>query len=176
MPAQQTYNKEDGLEIRVIDDDLERRRSVYFTNQSPSFNIRIKNTSDKRIEGDTYTRLSFERSPDDFEDGTHHRIEFDLNPGEKQDFEHKLDMLSYQGGAALTVDEVHARDRDDHIEVNTRAGTRLFRLYTFMIYDREYYKLNYLRPRRAQYISAILAVLIILVGVIQIWASSKVAP
>lgn len=37
-----------------------------------------------------------------------------------------------------------------------------------MIYDRDYYKVNHLLPRYSQYIAAVLSVLIVAVGVIQI--------
>lgn len=41
-------------------------------------------------------------------------------------------------------------------------------LYTFQVFDREFYSVNYVRPRLAQYISALLAVFIIIVGVLQL--------
>ncbi|MGB9963293.1 hypothetical protein ACOZ32_14075 (plasmid) [Halobacterium sp. MBLA0001] len=168
MPAYQTLNHHDEISIEVVEDDLEPRRSVYFTDQSPTFQIKVENTGEKPIQGRTNLRLSFERSPEDYESGTHTPVVVDLEPGETQTIDHELDMLSYQGGAAVVVDKFRIRDRDDHLEINKKSGNRLFRLYTFMVYDREYYRLNYLRPRRAQYLSAILAVLIIAVGVLQI--------
>lgn len=41
-------------------------------------------------------------------------------------------------------------------------------LYTFQVFDREFYSVNHFRPRIAQYVSAVLAVLIIAVGVLQL--------
>ena len=176
MPAKRPYIESDNrgnniLKIRVKSGDLEKRRSVYFTDQSPNISIEIENIGEGKIEGSTFARLSFDESPDDHERYTHQELQFTLNPGDSEDFEYSADMLIYQGNTALTVDRVSITGLNGEYEVSRYTGPRLERIYTFMVYDRDYYKVNYWRPRYAQYISAFLAVLIVLVGTVQILIS-----
>lgn len=173
MPAKRAYvadnnSGDDVLKISVQSGDLEKHRSVYFTDQSPTFTLQIKNIGDKRIEGSTYARLTFDESPDEYEQYTHQHFEAELDPGESTTAEYSTDMLTYQGNTALTVDRVSVTESDGVYEFSRYSGPRLERIYTFMVYDRDYYKVNYWRPRYAQYLASLLAVLIVFVGGIQI--------
>lgn len=174
MPAKTPYrigvtqDNEDVLEIRLTKEDLEPNRSVYFMDQSPEFEVVVENIGEKRIEGATYLRFSFTESNSEPESGTHKRLEIELEAGEKESFSHRIDMLPYQGTAALAIDRPRIRDCDDRFEISRMSSSNLERLYTFMVYDRDYYKMNYLWPRRAQYIAAFLSVLIVLIGVLQL--------
>lgn len=177
MPAQRAYRPqqfEDNLKIWV-EGDLEPRfmgrllgnKNVYFTDQSPTFTVVVENTGDQRIiNGETFVRLSFTESPNSSERETSEQIRFDLDPGETTRFKHKTEMLPYQGTAAITVDTIQLSQNDDYIKV-LRSRNTPYRLYTFMVYDRDYYKVNYLWPRRTQYVAAVLSILIILVGALQ---------
>ncbi|MGQ3723443.1 hypothetical protein [Natrialba aegyptia] len=170
MPANATYTVSKGddiLEIELISEDLEPRRNVYFTDQSPKFEIHAKNIGDKPIEGRTTLRFSFEESDNKIENGVVTVLELDIDPGESKTVTHQIRMLPYQGTAAVTVRKCRARDKEDHIELR-KMSNHYERIYTFMVYDRNYYKVNYLWPRRAQYLAAFLSVLIVLVGVLQL--------
>ncbi|WP_247005064.1 hypothetical protein [Halosolutus gelatinilyticus] len=170
MPANAPYTVtkgDDVLEIELISEDLESRRNVYFTDQSPVFEIRAENISNRPVEGSTTLRFSFEESENKIENGVATKIELDLEPGESKTVTHQIRMLPYQGTAAVTVRRCRVRDQEDRIELQ-RISNRYKRIYTFMVYDRDYYKVNYLWPRRAQYIAAFLSVLIVLVGILQL--------
>ncbi|WP_066418935.1 hypothetical protein [Halorubrum aethiopicum] len=164
MPAQRSYvvvealNGTDVLRFSV-EGDLESGRSVYFTDQSPVFTVTVENLTEKRVELDNWARLIFDESDSAHESGE--QISCTLGPKETDSFDFELDMLSHQGNAAIGVHTMSASEDDDQYSTR-KNNNRMKRLYTFMVYDREYYKLNYLRPRRAQYAAAILTVGIVL--------------
>jgi len=176
VPAQKPYtitsnSGEEILRVEFESGDLEPRRSVYFMDQSPTFSVTVTNIGDTDTEGRTNLRLIFDESSRDYERDSE-RIDCDLSPGEENTVEFEVDMLSYQGNAALGVDRGSATESDEAWSLHTYSGGRMERIYTFMVYDREYYKLNYLRPRYAQYASAVLTVGIILVSVLGLWLQS----
>lgn len=178
MPAQRTYYAERGdkgeevLAIR-IEGDLEqtthrkKRKLVYFTDQSPCFTIVAENISDQIIDTPLNVQISYDASENRFESGEFEGIDVELEPGEKRRYERSVDLLAYQGTAAISIRKIRLRMKDGQLKQLTR-GRDPYHLYTFMVYDRDYYKVNYQTPRYAQYISAGLAVIIILVGVVQI--------
>ena len=169
MPAQRTYvvtdapNDTDVLRFSVKG-DLEQRRSVYFTDQSPIFIVTVENLTDKPVDGDNWVRLIFDESDSKHESSE--QINCTLEPDKTAAFAFKQDMLSYQGNAAIGVHTMTASKDGDHYSTR-RKRKHIERLYTFMVYDRDYYKLNYLRPRYAQYLAAFLTVLVVVVGVAQ---------
>jgi hypothetical protein len=156
------------LSMRV-EGDLEWRRSVYFTDQDPKFKIHATNISDGSIGGRIIARVEFDESADNY-GPEHSSIDVDLNPGESTSGTLKPDIMSYQGHAAVRIDDALVRESGDahDYEISRRSGNRRIRAYTFMIYDRDYYKVNYLLPRYSPYIAAVLSVLIVAVGIIQI--------
>jgi len=155
-----------------VSGDLERNRSVYFTDQDPEFDIQVTNISGASIGGRIIARVEFDESNDDY-GGEHASIEVGLNPGETTTGILNPDIMSYQGHAAVRIDTAGVResDGDYDYEVSKKSGNRRVRAYTFMVYDRDYYRVNYLLPRYAQYLAAFLSVLIVGVGIIQITAS-----
>lgn len=162
---------EDMLLVEVSG-DLERRRSVYFTDQDPEFVIHATNISDSSIGGRIIARVEFDESEDAY-DQQHASIDLGLDPGESTMGTLDPDIMSYQGHAAVRIDSATARESDGEYdyEMRKRSGNRRVRAYTFMVYDRDYYKVNYLFPRYSQYLAAFLSVLIVSVGIIQIGTS-----
>lgn len=174
MPAQRVYTCQNGDNEDVlkfeIEGDLEDGNTVYFTDQSPSFTVTATNTSDKPIDGHTWVRISFDESSESY-GHENQQLDCTLDSGESNTVQFELDMLSYQGNAAITIDRIGVNERDDEYNLYTHGASSRRRIYTFMIYDRDYYKVNYLYPRYAQYIAAILSVGIIGVGVLQLLLS-----
>jgi len=165
MPAGQTY-KHASLEISV-EGDLEDGRTVYFTDQSPTFGIKIENNGQNKIYGKIPVSVVFEDA------GTQSAgvITVDLDPYETTVQPFEVEFLPYQENARIVVDRIVGLPQqagEAGMMINTSDKTE--DLYTFSVWDRDFYKVNYLWPRYAQYASAGLAVLIILVSVIQILA------
>lgn len=158
----------DMLSVRA-EGDLERSRSVYFTDQNPEFKIIITNISDSSIGGQILARVEYDESEGNH-GGETARVRLGLEPGENTTEILSPDIMSYQGHAAVRIDKATVRESDKDYQYETRrqSGNRRWRIYKFMIYDRDYYRVNYLQPRYAQYVAAILSVLIVAVGIIQI--------
>ena len=175
MPAKRTYHPrrfEDNLAVSA-NGDLERGKNVHFTNQSPSFEIVIENTGNRPVEVDTHFRLSFDESKKGSESSATISVDETVDPGKASTHEMEPEMLPYQGSAAVSVDTVFLRGDDDNDDGTIRClrsrTNSLFRLYTFMVYDRDYYRVEYHRPRRSQYLSAFLSILVVTLAVIQLW-------
>ena len=143
---------------------------MYFTDQFPVFDIHVQNLTDQPLQLDFRFTFSYQRKPHDRHEYERHLLEID--PGKTECIAFEPDMLPYQGPAViglLSPGYGEVRENDDSIEIRPWSGANeLTPLYTFMVYDRDFYKVNYFRTRRAQYMSAALAVLIIAVGVLQL--------
>jgi|GEM_PF-1104886 hypothetical protein len=175
MPASRSYTTDDDHPVTIeIEGDLEPSRSpisdsktVYFTDQSPTFRYTITNGSDEHIATQFRLHLSYQESDRDHEYGQSKTVNFDLDPGESTTGEFSTNMLPYQGTASVGVRTVFVRDNREEISFKKRDG--IYQLYTFMVYDRDYYRVNYLRPRYAQYGAAILSALIVSLAAIQLY-------
>lgn len=170
MPGSRVYTFEDKFRVWITG-DLEDRRTVYFTDQFPVFTVHVENLTEHKLVHDLRIAFSYQRTPDDRHE--YERYEPEIAPGATEHIAFKPDMLPYQGPAVIGFwhpgyEEVTEED-EGGLEVQTAAGQKeLTPLYTFMVYDREFYTVNYFRTRRAQYMSAALAALIIAVGVLQV--------
>lgn len=191
MPAQRSYQpkrREDAFSVWV-EGDLESRKylreskSVYFTDQSPDFTVYAENTGDRPVEGIFGIYITYGESNNPYEGSDSKYIEIDLDPGEESEEIYHLDMLSYQGSATLSVDTFTLRDWEGEAKRKIdRMGDR-YRIYSFVVYDRDYYKVNYLTPRYTQYASVVLALasvilasLIVALGVLQLLSALGVFP
>jgi len=174
MPASRSYTTNE-IEVEVgVEGDLEDSNSpfsdsknVYFTDQSPEFEYRLTNHSDYEVDTSLYLTLSYQESADENEVDQSENIDVELSPGEVTTGKFAIDMLSYQGTAAVSVRGT--RIYESRGEVRRQDFDRFIRLYTFMVYDRDYYRVNYLRPRYAQYGAAILSFLIVSLAALQIY-------
>ncbi len=169
MPASRSYRPRNynDLEFRVSG-DLKWYRSVYFTDRHSKFTIHIKNNGEKEITGSTFCRLSFINSSRSYEYDETVKIEFDLGPGEYDEKDLDVEMFPYQGSAALSLDTIQLTHDNGKVR-QLRTRDRRYRVYTFMVYDRDYYRINYQLPRWAQYAAMILSVLIVASALIQIY-------
>lgn len=158
----------DMLSVNVSG-DLEKCRSVYFTDQNPEFTIDVENISGYSIGGRILARVEFDESDENYGDEIT-KIDLGLAPGERATGKLSPDMMSYQGHAAVRIDSVRVRESDGEYDFETskRSGNHRVRCYTFMVYDRDYYRVNHLIPRYSQYFAAVLSLLIVATGVIQI--------
>jgi len=191
MPGSRTFENE---AVRIcVSGDLENHRTVYFTDQSPEFRIFVKNKTDNILLTTVPIVLRHSSAGISKRDKTQHRLE--IGPCEEKVVTYQPTMLGFQGPAVLGLygpnplyyDPVAAEDASEDVidsmesigfEIENKENTVLLPkssglatidpLYTFMVYDRDFYKVNFIRTRWSQILSAMLAVLIILVGIIQV--------
>lgn len=183
MPATQPYIYEsnDTKYYRLmVEDDLEdagilrnRKKSVYFTDQEVEFGIIIKNlTNDKTLHVQTRVGVFFQHDLSVFSQTL---VDVILEPGDSKTEMFEVGLLPFQETGIVGVSEAMPSNPnetgEDELTIESLSGTRGLKdtLHTFAVYDRDYYKVNSLYPRWAQYIAALLAVGIIFVGVFQIF-------
>lgn len=170
MLGSREYTFEDKLKVWITG-DREDRRSVYFTDQFPVFDVSVQNLTDRPLELDLRITFADQRRPHEQHD--YEQFVFDINPNSTETTQFEPDMLAYQGSAVLGIASPEYGDvskaENGGATIRPWSGFQeLTPLYTFMVYDREFYKVNYFRTRWVQYVSALLAVLIIGIGVLQL--------
>ena len=169
MPGYQTVSLDDLAEF-TVHGDTEGRNTVYFTDQHPSFRIEVKNISDGVISGGFAAAIIFDTTGPTNTPEEQYRMS--LEEGETNEVIFEPGLLAHQGTAILTVfkgggfEQCLPEEQPSTMAQPPQAGEPA---HTFTVWDRDFYRVNYLRPRWTQYVAAILAILIILVGVLQIY-------
>lgn len=174
MPGHHTILFPDDSEaLRIEVEPEEDGRDIYFTDQRPRFTYVIENVSEKPVRGQISWFIG--RGTGKIEHVQDGRENVDIDPGETHEIEVQSQLLSFQCSGVVGVRSSTSNESDDEIELNRPAGLsenvrsqNLIPLYSFTIWDEEFYSANYRWPRRAQYVSAVLAVLIVLVGTMQL--------
>ncbi len=175
MPANRQIDVRDNNEVYLeITIDVKNDKEVYFTDEEVCFEIKIENVSDRRVKGKLGWFLGRGSGTIDHANNRDNDLQIDLDPGEIHKESLSTGYLTHQSNALIGVNMPGDVDRsiDGVIEISepqTDAGNMYYQEgFSFTVWDREFYKVNYRRPRRAQYASVALAVLIILVGVLQV--------
>lgn len=159
MPTTRTYELDDliSAELHGIDET----RQAYFTDEDFEMTLELTNESDKHLTGEVAWVSNTEGTvgkgtpPLDRVD-----IDVDLSPGETH--HHPMNALGITTGSGTGL-VVGMRSpnivetRDD--EVVIEPGDRILPMGSIIFWDREFYRVNYLRPRRAQYIAAMFGLL-----------------
>lgn len=169
MPGHQKAVLDDLVEVSV-QDDLELGKSVYFTDQHPSFQLEVVNLSDETVWGKLVVGLVFESPEIHGSPSETYEMKIESNGSQEVTFEPGL--LAHQGTAVLSVSKgsnFHQKPPEERATSGYTPPQLGDPIHTFTVWDRDFYKINYVRPRWGQYLAAILAVLIILVGVAQLW-------
>jgi hypothetical protein len=155
-----------------VEDDLEPRKAVYFTNQDVEFVITIENMSGHALEVEFELGLFFPEIQSDYYVSEHYDLKLEV--GEQTERTFSVGLLPYQSTGVLglisNLPSASTSPKESGYTIEPVSGTPNLKwaLHTFVVYDREYYRANYYWPRIAQYVSAFLAVLIIAVGVLQL--------
>lgn len=137
----------------------------YFTDEKPSFTFLAENITDKKVYAELILRLQLNKRTQEFV--FHEEIE----SGETLTEEITTELLTFQDSGYIgLVSCSDFEEKEDKIEIrkNDAVKPASHPLYTFTVWDREFYKSDYVRPRRAQYISALLSLCIVAVGVMQL--------
>lgn len=180
MPALQPYVYEanDTEYFRVtVEDDLEEKRlkgkkSVYFTDQKVEFEVTTENlASNTTLKININIGVFFQHDQDVLKQFV---IDETLDPDDSATQTFDVGLLPYQEtghvGVSKAIRSTPKEVGENKMEITRLGGsTKLWEtVHTFSVFDRDFYKVNYLFPRWAQYIAAFLAVGIITVGVLQL--------
>lgn len=171
MPAVRSLNIDGLLDVELEEtDDL---RGTHFTDETFEHTIAVTNRGDRPLSGtiefvtETEASLGIDREPI-----SRTPIELDLDSGETH--RQTLAHVGMVGGSGIGITAGITRPDADTAEGHTvvSPGEPFLPLASFTIWDREFYRVNYTRPRQAQYLaagfgllSAIFALLIVLTAI-----------
>ena len=157
------------LEIGIEDPDLS---GVHFTDESFDEVVSVRNISENRVTGTIELQSDTEQTL-----GLGHEpirtitFEIDLEPGEIQ--REPLAGVGMVGGSGtgLIVGISSPEIVDDHEEshITVEPGDNLVPLVNIVFWDREFYRANYIWPRRAQYLSVAIALLSAVLAGMVVW-------
>lgn len=152
-----------------IEDDI-GRQSVYFTDQEPTFSVVLDNLVDKPVRVEPQVYIEFEEQDSDIFRSEKYPTTVPAEESVVHSF--PVDLLPYQGTAIVGLRGAfrsNIQDEGERYRIERLSETRTKNpLYTCMVFDRDFYRANYFRPKWAQYIAAFLAGLVVLIGIIQI--------
>lgn len=169
MPALRTVEIDDLLEVEM-EIDLD---GVHFTDEHLDATLVLRNRSGERLTGvvraltELETTMGLDREPIRKID-----IDVDLAPGEvHREPAGGVVMVGGSGTGIIagisTPEVVESTDGATRIE----PGETFRPIGSLLVWDREFYRVNYLWPRRAQYVSVVFALLsAVLAGAI-VWLS-----
>ncbi len=166
MGTKRTIEREGLLSVEIEGVDVE---GVHFTDQQFEYDLVCQNLSDEHLTGSIELQNHLETTLGDYERPIFRReIDLDLPRGESH--RETVQVVGMVGGAGTaviggTAQPVVADEDAGHIEV--APGEAFLPLFSTVFWDREFYRANYLWPRRAQYLSVVFALLsVILVGMV----------
>lgn len=169
MPMMQPVEIDDLLEVRLDDVELD---GVHFAGERFSPTVVVRNLCDDVLEGELAVRSHFETTigrNDAPLMGT--EIDLDLPPGEST--RRELRLIGAGGAGTTTMmgvqrpEVVTSEDGTTEIE----PGDQFMLLASAVFWDRDFYRAQYLWPRRAQYLSLVIALLSAVLAGMILWLS-----
>jgi hypothetical protein len=155
MPATQTVNYGNYDDLRISVEPVDEPESVYFTDQSPTFNVNIKNTSEKTVtsvdqKGAVRWVLALGSDHQPVNSGS---IDFCIGPDETHTEEIEVGLLAYEENAVLGVTGTGVIDQQEGDETEIRYSPKKSdyikqELYTFPIWDRSHYESIHEQPKQ----------------------------
>lgn len=168
MPATQIYEKDGIVEISLEDLDLD---TVQFTDETFEADLVLRNLSEKHLTGEIELANESEQTlGKDRPPLTSSRVELDIEPGETR--REPAGGAGIVGGTGTSImvgiTEPAITDSDEHtIEID--PGETFVPLASMIFWDREFYRVNHLWPRRAQYLSVVIAILSAVLAGMIVW-------
>lgn len=171
MAVIRTVTVEEALEIGLEDPDL---GGVHFTDELFEEVVTVGNVSDRPVTGTIEMQINTERTLGLRTDPIRTMsFDVDLAPGETH--REPLVGVGMVGGAGVGlivgVLSPEIVENPDTGRTAVTPGEDLIPLVNIVFWDRDFYRANYIWPRRAQYLSVAIAVLsAVLAGTI-VWLS-----
>lgn len=158
MPATQTYTKDGIVETSLENLDLD---TVQFTDETFEADLVVRNLSEKRLTGTIEVANESEQTlGGDREPLNTSTVDIDLEPGgSRRVSAGGAGIVAGTGSAILVgINEPTVTDSTDQ-SIRVEPGETFVPLASMVFWDREFYRVNHLWPRRAQYLSVAIALL-----------------
>ena len=175
MPASKEIYYHRYQNIRVWVEPLHEPDRVYFTDESPEFDLVLSNETDRHVtthedEGIYWVLAIGPGIPEAYKWRSE---KVDIEPHGEQRIRIGGELLAHEGNASIAINQnVTLRGGKDHepiiLDVSRFHKENLRNLYTFTIWDRTHYESIHEQPKRLQKWVVVLSVLVVLLAVIQI--------
>lgn len=153
MPAKRTVSygtdEELSIEVRPLED-----RSIYFVGEDLEFDLYLSNSTPRPISGQIQLFLGFGSGvPDHFRPID---SDFETIPAKgSMSVQTSTDSLPIQGNGVIGIrtpkgDEIVEREWELKARPGSMSGDEYEELYSFTIWDREFYRLHYEEPKELQ--------------------------
>lgn len=175
MPASTELYYQRYENIRVSVEPFQEPDRVYFTDESPEFELVLSNETDRHVtshegEGIYWVLALGTGIPEAYKWGTE---EVKIEPHGEQRIRIGGELLAHEGNASIAINRnLSLRGGRDHDPIILDAGPfdkqNLQTLYTFSIWDRSHYEEAHEQPKRLQRWVVLLSLLVALLAAIQI--------
>lgn len=175
MPASTELYYQRYENIRVSVEPFQEPDRVYFTDESPEFELVLSNETDRHVtshegEGIYWVLALGTGIPEAYKWGTE---EVKIEPHGEQRIRIGGELLAHEGNASIAINRnLSLRGGRDHDPIILDAGPfdkqNLQTLYTFSIWDRSHYEEVHEQPKRLQRWVVLLSLLVALLAAIQI--------
>ena len=151
------------LKIKV-NETLYDDKEIYFTHDSATFQYAIENLSQTNVAG-CITPITRHMGEDP---NAWPQIEFDLTPGETCRGSIKANILAFQTSMIVGIRRVFAHRSNGEYIIEEAKNPVIRPILTLSVWDKDFYRLNFRRTRRLQYITAAFSFVIAVLAVAQI--------
>lgn len=168
MPATQTINIFDGLEINV--EPVEEPDPVYFTSDVPEFNIHLRN-NDAKYEFSEGSEILWTIETNPMQVVHAGEVEFGpLDHGEETTVTVGGKVLAYEGHGVLGIATSGAAGKNEshRWELNSGRRNSADPAYSFSVWDESDYNASIRRPKHMQLAMVGTSVILIVFALIQI--------
>ncbi|UHQ98242.1 hypothetical protein HYG81_19350 (plasmid) [Natrinema zhouii] len=166
MPASQKLENHFTVEAEpVIEPD-----PVFFTDESPEFDLKVTNNEDFEIGNGATIRWVLaigSGKPEPVHKGGERVI---LDPGETKTYRVGGDLLSYDGHGVFGVAYGSPLGNDGTRKLHTRSHDSYKPLYSFSVWDRSQYDAVHEQPKRNQKWIVASSILVAILAIIQVFA------
>jgi hypothetical protein len=156
----------DGNRVLLINIDEEKHnnKEVYFTHDSATFEYTIDNLTDTTVEG--YITPITKHNDEDSNGWP--KINFYLGSGETCHGSIEANILAFQTSMIVGIRRAIAHHSNENYIIKKPDNPMIRPILTFSVWDKDFYALNFRRPRRLQYITAAFSIAIAFLALIQI--------
>lgn len=169
MTATQTFQREDQLEIELEGVDLD---TVHFTGDTFDGELVVRNLSDKQLTGTIEFANETERTFGSDQSLSTMQGEIDIEPCGTQ--REPVTGSVFFGGTGTEflwgIKEPTVAESDEETVV-VEPGDDFVALASMVFWDRDFYRVNHVWPRRAQYLSVVVAFLSAVLAGMIVWLS-----
>lgn len=167
MPASKSVDVFKGLHVEV--EPINGEPDVYFTDESPSFELTVRNPTEYNFAKGSSIRWVIAIGSGMPSPIYNEVVDIEVPPGEERKYKIGGKLLAFEGHGVVGVSAGGATGLGDpDYELRERRARNYDPVYTFSVWDRSQYETLHERPKKLQKASLILSAAIVFFAIVQI--------